>query len=313
MGDDVLLGSWERSLRARNLSRATIDSYLSDCRNFVTYLEAEGRDLLGVTRHHLRDYFARLLDEGKAGATVARRYRSLQQFYKWATEEEEIDRNPMERMSPPAVAVTPPPVISTEVMETLLATCRRNARPPKGDDGQTDAALRRRRFEATRDLAMILVLARTGMRSGELIGIRLGDLHLSGEMPTVTISGKTGTRNVLLLDDAAEAVDRYLRVRRRHAQAQATDALWIGDRGRLTDSGLRQMLERRCADAGVPPINPHRFRHTFAHEAKTRGVPDHALMSFAGWKSPQMLVRYGASAAEQASHAVIRDAFGKGK
>jgi integrase len=33
----------------------------------------------------------------------------------------------------------------------------------------------------------------------------------------------------------------------------------------MTDNAIRQMIDRRTADAGIPHINPHRFRHTFAH------------------------------------------------
>ena len=86
--------------------------------------------------------------------------------------------------------------------------------------------------------------------------------------------------------------------------------VWLGPRGPLTDSGLRQLLERRCAKAGIRPINPHLFRHTFAHEAKRRGMADDALMSVAGWRSPQVLHRYGASAAAERARESHRKLFG---
>ena len=78
----------------------------------------------------------------------------------------------------------------------------------------------------------------------------------------------------------------------------------------MTDSGLRQLLERRCHDAGLEPINAHRFRHTFAHRAKTRRMADDALMQVAGWRSPQMVQRYGASAAAERAREQHRKLFG---
>ena len=64
-------------------------------------------------------------------------------------------------------------------------------------------------------------------------------------------------------------------------------------------------------DAGIEHINPHRFRHTFAHEAKSRGMSDGDLMVIAGWQSPQMLHRYGASAAADRARDSHRRLFGK--
>jgi uncharacterized glyoxalase superfamily protein PhnB len=53
---------------------------------------------------------------------------------------------------------------------------------------------------------------------------------------------------------------RYLRFRARHEAADSA-WFWLGKKGRVTDSGVRQMLERRCLDAGIPPVHPHQFRH----------------------------------------------------
>ena len=89
--------------------------------------------------------------------------------------------------------------------------------------------------------------------------------------------------------------------------------LWLGARGPLSTSGLRQMLERRCHQAGIDPINAHRIRQTFAHEAKVRGMNDDELMAVAGWTSPQMLHRYGRSAVAERARAAHRKAFEGGE
>lgn len=95
-----------------------------------------------------------------------------------------------------------------------------------------------------------------------------------------------------------QALDRYLRVRNRRHRLAVVSALWIGDRGPMTTSGIRQMLTRRGRQAGVK-VHPHMFRHTFAHQWKASGGDDTSLMRLAGWRSPQMLQRYGASAADE--------------
>jgi len=79
-----------------------------------------------------------------------------------------------------------------------------------------------------------------------------------------------------------QALDRYLRVRDRHKHAKLPE-VWLGDRGPLSTSGIRQMLTRRGRDAGVK-VHLHMFRHTFAHLWKAAGGSDDDLMRLAGWR-----------------------------
>lgn len=292
-----LLDSWARSLRAAGRSPATIDAYLTDARAYLDHLA--GIDIADARRGDVESYLVACRDRGLADATVARRYRSLRQLYRWLEEEDELaGANPMAKMSPPKVVDQPPPMPSDDDVRALVAACRSDAKASNGRHGK---------FEQARDTAIVLVLATTGIRASELIGIRVADVHLDAS--TITVTGKGGrTRVVPLMFQPAEQVDRYLRARRRHPFAKLPE-LWLGERGPLTDSGLRQMLDRRCADAGIDRINPHAFRHRFAHVAKTRGLSDENLMALAGWSTPQMLARYGRSAQSERAQQAARALF----
>jgi site-specific recombinase XerD len=103
-------------------------------------------------------------------------------------------------------------------------------------------------------------------------------------------------RIVKIGHQATLSLDRYLRARARHAQAWRPQ-LWLGagTREPLTAAGIYQMTARRGRQAGVDAY-PHRFRHHFSHIWLDRGGPEGDLMELAGWASPQMLRRYGASA-----------------
>ena len=302
---DPLLASWARSKRAENRSQATIDAYLTDTRALADWLAGQGQTLETAQRRHLEDYLAAGLDQGLAPATVARRFRSFQQFYRWAEDEDEITPNPMAKMKPPKVVVPKPEVIAAETFTKLLASCD----TPRSGPGRPVPTSDKLTFENKRDRALLLLLSTTGLRAGELMGLTTADIDLDAGKFTVT--GKGGAlRSIRILPKPAAALDRYVRARARHAHRELP-WLWLGDRGRLTDSGLRQMLERRCDDAGVARINPHRFRHTFAHEAKKRGMSDESLMAIAGWSSTQMLHRYGASAREDRAQDEHEDLFGE--
>ncbi len=305
MIDDALIASWSRSKRAEGRSEATIEAYENDTRRLAEHLASRGHELSTARRGDLEACLAEGREAGLAPATLARRFRSWKQFYRWAEEEEEVAANPMAKMKPPKVVAPPVPIITAETLAKLLAEC---ARPKKRIGRPAPPNPNRATFENKRDTALVMMLSTTGVRAGEIMGLAVDDVDLNSA--TFTVMGKGGrARVVALMPKPAEALDRYMRVRRHHA-AKALPALWLGERGQLTGSGLRQLLDRRCDDAGIEHINPHRFRHTFAHEAKSRGMSDGDLMSIAGWQSPQMLHRYGASAAADRARDAHRRLFG---
>ena len=159
-----------------------------------------------------------------------------------------------------------------------------------------------RSFQDRRDAGVIAVFRGTGMRLSELAGIgydpgdpRRSNLDLWHR--EITLHGKgRKTRTVKIGHDAARALDRYIRVRARRAQAHRPQ-LWLGtgNRRRMTTSGINQVIARRGRECGIEMF-PHRFRHHFSHAWLDRGGVEGDLMELNGWTSPQMLRRYGASA-----------------
>ncbi len=159
-----------------------------------------------------------------------------------------------------------------------------------------------RGFAQRRDAAIIAVFRATGIRLAELAAIRYdpddtqrSDVDLWQR--EITVRGKAGKPRIVRFGyQAAQALDRYLRVRARHAQAWRPQ-LWLGanNGGPLTPSGIYQIIIRRGHQAGVV-VYPHRFRHHFSHTWLDRGGPEGDPMELNGWSSPQMLRRYGASA-----------------
>jgi site-specific recombinase XerD len=155
-------------------------------------------------------------------------------------------------------------------------------------------------FAQRRDAAIIAVFKSTGIRLAELAGIRYDpedQRHSDVDVwqREITVRGKGGkTRIVKITYAAARTLDRYLRIRARHAQAHRPQ-LWLGaaSRGPLTASGIYQMIARRGSQSGVD-VYPHRFRHHFSHTWLYRGGAEGDLMELNGWASPQMLACYPA-------------------
>ena len=279
-----LLDSWELSLRARNRTQTTIKSYKLAVVQFTRFLESMGlpSDVDEVTNRHVEAWLAEL-QSTHASATVRQRYASLKQWFRWLAKEGEIEADPMADMEPPKIDEKPVPVIPMDDLRALLAAC--------------NADTKTRPFEAARDTAIVRLFLDTGIRLEEMAGIGVDDVDR--RLQVVTVLGKGRRFRTVAYDiKTAEAVDRYHRQRLRHKDTTNT-GWWLGRNGRLSSSGVAQIIKRRCADAGIDPINPHRFRHTFAHQWLARGGNEGDLQQMAGWSSPQMLQRYGSSAAEQ--------------
>lgn len=277
---------YELSLRARNRASRTIKSYLETLEHFRLFLVAAGMptQVDKITREHVEAFVADQVARWRP-KTAQVRYGDLRQFFNWALEEREIQAHPMAHMKPPMVPEEPVPVVCDADLIKLLKACAGSG------------------FAERRDTAIVRVLLDCGLRLGECTGLRVADVDFDLQVLVVMGKGRR-PRSVPFGVKTGQAIERYLRVRAGHALSKS-DALWLGGRGRLGDSGVAQMLRRRCAKAGIEQLHPHQFRHTAAHAWLSAGGGEGDAMRLFGWRSRQMLSRYGASAADERA----RDAY----
>ena len=285
-----MLRDWRTSLRARNKSPRTIQSYEESALQLIRHAGATSVDELH--RRAIEGYLADIAGRFKP-ATVAVRFRSLQQFFKWLVDEGEIDTSPMAGMHAPTVPVEPVDVLTIESAKDLLATCT----------GRT--------FAERRDHAVLRLFLDTGMRLAELTRLTVDDIDLDNDVALVVGKGRR-PRSCPFGAKTAQALSRYLRARLKHRQGHL-EALWLGEQGRgpMTESGITQIIRRRGRQAGLEGLHPHMFRHTFAAEWLAAGGNEGDLMKLTGWQRREMVDRYGAKvAAERAQEAHRRLSLG---
>lgn len=154
--------------------------------------------------------------------------------------------------------------------------------------------------------SMITVAARTGLRQGELLGLRWEDVDLVAGRLVVNqamVRGRLTTpkshkpREIPLGDDAAAAfkAQRHLR----------GPLVWCDADGRVLSKGeCKHPLWRACKRAGLRRIGWHVLRHTFASHLAMRGVPLKAIQELLGHASIAMTMRYAHLSPEIARDAV---------
>lgn len=283
----ALLTSWQLALRAERKSPATVKVYSDGVLAFLRWCDSEGV-AAELTKPLVQQFTTALLDGGSEPATARSRQLALKRFSAWLADEGEQDSDPLLGLKPPKLDTKVTDALTDDELRALIKAC-------------TGKDLRSRRDEA-----IVRLMAETGMRAGEVVGLQVADLDLTRGIATVT-RGKGGKGRVVPFSaQTATALDRYLRTRRTHVLADSP-GLWVGDRGKgFSYYGLHAALKYRAALAGIERFHPHLLRHTAATRWLAAGGSEGGLMAVAGWARRDMIDRYTAATASERAAAEAR-------
>ena len=232
-----------------------------------TMIEKIGKGITHITTNDLRSYLTDYQAEKKSSkVTIDNIRRILSSFFSWLEDEDYILKSPVRRIHKVKTATTIKGTYTDEALETMRDNC-----------------------ETLRDLAMIDMLASTGMRVGELVLLNRDDINF--EERECVVFGK-GSKERMVYFDARTKIhlQNYL--------AQRTDsniALFVSLKApyeRLQIGGVETRLRELGKRLSLPRVHPHKFRRTLATMAIDKGMPVEQLQRLLGHQRIDTTLQY---------------------
>lgn len=194
-------------------------------------------------------------------ATLNRYIACLKTIVNRAIANNQLDRNPIKGVKLFKENNVRERVLDQAEYEALLANCGKHLRP------------------------MVILAYATGMRRGEILGLRWDQLNLANKVIQLTPEDtKTNeAREIPLDDDLVEVLKSVQRL---------VGCPYVFTHKRKPIKDIKTAFNRACIEAGIEDFHFHDLRHCAITNARKAGVPDHVIMSISGHKTTHMLRRY---------------------
>lgn len=249
-----LLALFLTAKEVEGCSPKTIAYYETTLRHMNTalaksYTQVESDDL----RRYLNDCE---MTRGSSKVTIDNIRRIMSSFFSWLEDEDYIVKSPVRRIRRVKTAQVTKEVLSDEELEVLRDAC-----------------------ESKRDLAIVDLLASTGMRIGELVRLDRKDVNLHER--ECLVMGKGNKQRPVYFDARAKLhLTEYL-----SSRADKSPALFVAldsSARRITVGSIELRLRDLGRSAGINRVHPHKFRRTLATHAIDKGMPIEQVQKLLG-------------------------------
>ncbi|MBX9033710.1 site-specific tyrosine recombinase/integron integrase [Gordonibacter massiliensis (ex Traore et al. 2017)] len=210
-----------------------------------------------INTDDLREYLTQYQEQnGSSRVTIDNIRRIFSSFFSWLEDEDYIVKSPVRRIHKIKTALTIKEVLSDEHLEALRDGCR-----------------------TKRDLAIVDLLASTGMRIGELVLLDKSDINLA-ERECIVLGKGNKERQVYFDARAKLHLQDYL-----SSRTDANPALFVSlnsPHNRISIGGIELRLRVLGRSLLLPRVHPHKFRRTLATSAIDKGMPIEQVQKLLG-------------------------------
>ena len=250
--------------RVEGCSDKTIKYYDSTIRNALTRIDKE---VVKINTDDLRIYLDEYQSAGNISkVTIDNIRRILSSFFSWLEDEDYIVKSPVRRIHKVKTCKTVKETYSDEALELMRDEC-----------------------DGIRDLAIIDMLASTGMRVGELVKLNIADVDF--DKRECIVLGKGNKQRKVYFDARTKLhLKKYLDSRK-----DGNEALFVSlqkPHDRLLISGVEIRLRELGKKLSIPKLHPHKFRRTLATTAIDKGMPIEQVQQLLGHQSIDTTLQY---------------------
>lgn len=237
--------------------RKTIDTMLLTISKEISHIVTD--DL----RMYLTDYQAK---NGSTKVTIDNIRRILSSFFSWLEDEDYILKSPVRRIHKVKSASIIKETYTDEALEKMRDCCGN-----------------------LRDLALIDMLASTGMRIGELVLLNREDINF--EERECVVFGK-GSKERMVYFDARTKIHLQNYLDSRTDDSKALFVTLKAPHGRISIGGIETRLRELGKQLEIPKVHPHKFRRTMATMAIDKGMPIEQLQRLLGHQKIDTTLQY---------------------
>ncbi|MBT6774491.1 tyrosine-type recombinase/integrase [Candidatus Woesearchaeota archaeon] len=267
------LKQYYKRLRSGTFCKIGIHGLSANFRTLFQFGEFIKKPFEEVIEEDFVNYFFKLEEENKSVATINSYKHILKAFYTHHLDKEKL----VERIKP----------VRKEIRK-------------KDDEMLSPSEIRGMIEKCThpRDKALIMITYDGAMRQGEVLGIQLKHIVSDEHGYKITLTGKTGTRSIRVID-AVPYLKDWLNYHPFKEDSNSFLFINLKTYGRrLKENGIAQVIKKSAEVAGLTKrVYPHLLRHSKLNQLAKEGFNERDLRIFAGWSSdskmPDTYLHYG--------------------
>jgi site-specific recombinase XerD len=238
----------------RHFSNNTIDSYVRDLNDFVSFLDVPIHE---ATRSHVRNFIEHIQNNNVSIATSNRKLSAIKSFYKFCVKEDLLDSNPAELVECSKPERRLPKILDKEDVDSFVS-------------GASNL----------RDRVIFEMLYGTGVRREELIKIKINDINF--RRGCLRVIGKGDKERIVPINPIAMKLVAQL--------MKEQDSIWLfpsskvkGDH--ISKRRLNEIVKNYADKLNIKGATPHKFRHSLASHMYEAGADIRAIQSVLGHSS----------------------------